>query len=270
MGHGPDADDAFIFYAIKAGYLSLPDARVTHRTAPMDELNRLARAGALDVTAMSAACYPHVASAYAIMSCGGSMTVADGPLVVSRAPLDPARLRGMRIAVPGLETTSVLLLRLAVPDWEPVVVPYDAIAAGVAAGRFEAGLLIHEGQVTYVNWGLAPVLDLAHWWRDATGLPLPLALNVAARRLGAERIDALVRLLRESVDWAFAHADEAVGYARGFAGGLDAAETLALAHTFINEHSVEMSAAGRAALRELFDRGAAAGLCPPVAALDII
>lgn len=270
FGHGPDADDAFIFYAIKAGHLGLDGIAIEHRTESMHALNGLAREGALDMTAVSAGCYPYLADRYWIMSCGGSMSLEGGPVLASRAPRDLPSLRHARIAVPGLWTTATLLLQLAVDTGELVELPYDQIPDAVATGEFEAGLLIHEQQVLYEQWNLHKVCDLGDWWYAETGLPLPLALNVVGKWLGREQAAEVVRLLRQSVDWAFAHPEEALAYAKDYAGGLDEAGTLALTKQFINEHSIDMSRPGRAAVAELCTRASAAGLRPPVGALEII
>ena len=266
LAHSPDADDAFMFWPLAQGLVDTKGYSFTHVLADIETLNRAALAGTYDISALSFHAYPHVADKYLLLSCGASVGDGYGPLVVVREDFpegaDPAE-----VAVPGELTTAYLVLRLWWPDVRTRVLPFDRIAEAVRAGEVPAGLLIHEGQLTYRREGLKKVIDLGEWWRGETGLPLPLGGNVLHRR-HRDRARELAGLLREAIRYALEHRDEGVLYARDYARGCDAAEVTRFVGMYVNEWTVDLRRVGRQAVETLLARGAAAGLVPPCPAVD--
>ena len=222
VGHSPDPDDAFMFYALAHDKIDTGDLRFRHELQDIETLNRRALRGELEVTAVSIHAYAHLLDKYALLPSGCSMGDRYGPMVVARRPLTVEQLKTARIAVPGTLTTAFLTLRLLLPGgFAYEVMPFDQILAAVAEGRFDAGLIIHEGQLTFQNQGLQLVVDLGVWWQEKTGLPLPLGGNVVRRDLGADTIRQISRLLKESIRYALAHRDEALDYALQYARDMD-------------------------------------------------
>lgn len=271
LAHSPDSDDAFMFYGLAAGKIPTDDRAYVHELADIETLNRRALAGELDVTAVSIHAYAHLADRYALLPHGASMGERYGPRLVARAPrpADPhAALAGKRVAIPGTLTTAALALRLYRPDVHTVVVPFDRIEQAVAAGAaptgepIEAGVLIHEGQLTYRDHGLQLWLDFGEWWYEETGLPLPLGGNAVRRDLG----DALIRLvsrdLRASIVYGLEHRAEALDHALAYARGLDRADADRFVGMYVNDYTVEYGESGRRAVQLLLDRGAEAGIVP--------
>ncbi len=269
IGHSPDADDAFMFWAMASGRVAVQGYSVEHVMEDIESLNRRARTGELEVTAISAAAYPLLAGTYRILGVGSSIGRAYGPMVVARKAIDPG-LGEQRVAVPGEYTTAYLLLRLFAAGFEPVFTPFDRILDAVAAGQVDAGLIIHESQVTYEREGFLKVLDLGEAWDRATGLPIPLGLNSVRRDLGldvAERVrDALLASIRE----AQAHENEALDYALQFGRGVDRETGRRFVRMYVNEDTLDMGDEGRAALESLYARAVERGIFEAVPPLDIV
>ena len=270
LGHSPDADDAFMFYGLASGRVATPGLRFEHLLRDIQTLNDWAREGRLECTAISVHAYAYVADKYALLAQGASMGEDWGPMVVAKAPLDASDLAGKRIAVPGLLTSAYLELRLAVPDFEPVVVPFDRCMDAVDDRRADAALLIHEGQLTHRERGFHSVLELWTWWRSLTGLPLPLGANAIRRDLPPDVSVAAARALRESIQYALDHRQEALDHALQYARDLPRATADRFVGMYVNQRTLDLGADGRAAYQELLDRGAAAGLLPAVGTLDFV
>jgi len=263
-------DDAFMFHGISAGGIPMNGVQFSHVIEDIQTLNRRALGGELDMTAISAAAYPALAQRYWILSVGSSVGRGYGPLVVAKQPKRPEELSGSRIAVPGLHTTAFLLLRLAVPRFDPVELPFADIPQAVLEDRVEAGLVIHEWQLTYRDAGLAPVLDLGGFWQRRTSLPLPLGLNVAKKSLGLGRARRIAAILRESILYALAHQEEALAAAMRYGRGTDPERARRFIRMYVNEDSLALSAPCRSALRRLFREARGAGLIPSAPRLAVI
>jgi 1,4-dihydroxy-6-naphthoate synthase len=265
IAHSPDSDDAFMFYGLATGGVASNGFELEHVLSDIETLNRAAFKGTYEITAVSFHAYAHLTDRYVLLPHGASMGDRYGPIVVSKKTA--RSLNGIRVAVPGELTTAFLALRLFDPDVAYIVMPFDRIQEAVHAGEIEAGLLIHEGQVTWSDEGLAKIVDLGEWWADRTGgLPLPLGGNVVRRDLGRETIAKLSRLLRDSIAYGLTHRDEAVRYAMKFGRGLDQSKTDRFVGMYVNDLTLDYGERGRAAVRRLLDDGAAAGLLPrPVA-----
>jgi 1,4-dihydroxy-6-naphthoate synthase len=235
----------------------------------IETLNQRAMEGELDVTAISAAVYPQVAEKYRILACGASVGRSYGPLVLAKESMAMDQLRGKRVAIPGLNTTAYLVLRFYVEGFEPVLMDFDTIMAAVTAGQVDAGLIIHEGQITY-HGQFHKVLDLGEAWAEETGLPLPLGLDVVHRRLGDETIQSVFEMLRDSIACADDHEDEAIEYAMAFGRGIDTATGKRFIRMYVNEDTRNVGAEGLRALEALYARALERGLIPSVPALDIV
>jgi 1,4-dihydroxy-6-naphthoate synthase len=272
VGHSPDPDDAFMFWGIASGAVDTRGYRIEQVLEDIESLNRRALAGELEVTAVSIHAYAHLAPRYALMSCGASMGDGYGPIVVSRQPLTVDDLRRGPVAVPGTLTSAFLALRLALGgDFPHRVVRFDAILDEVGEGRAPAGLIIHEGQLTYSSHGLHRALDLGVWWSERTGgLPLPLGGNAVRKDLGTGAMRELTTILRESIAWGLDHRDEALRYASGFGRGLDAPATDRFVGMYVNDLTRDYGPRGRDAIRRFLDEGAASGLVPPVPAVEFV
>lgn len=265
VAHSPDSDDAFMFWALAAGRIDTGERRYVHELADIETLNRRALAGELEVTAVSIHAYAYLADRYALLAHGASIGDRYGPRIVARepAPADPrAALAGRSVAIPGELTTAYLALRLYQPAARTVVVPFDEIEAYVAGGQADAGLLIHEGQLTYADSGLSLWVDLGEWWHDETGLPLPLGGNVVRRDLGAALLAAVATDLKASIEYGLAHRAEALAHAQAFSRGLDPAKTDRFVGMYVNDYTVDYGELGRRAVAELLARGHRAGIVP--------
>ncbi len=258
VAHSPDSDDAFMFYPMVKGLIDTEGLEVEHVLADIETLNREALKGTYEVSAVSVHAYPYIADRYLILPSGGSVGEGYGPVVVSRRNL--GSLKGKKVAVPGRLTTAYLTLKLYEPDFEPVFLSFDRIQEAVAKGEVEAGVLIHEGQLTYSDLGLVKVVDLGEWWKEETGLPLPLGCNVVRRDLGLETIRKVERVMRRSVEKALAIREEALHYAMDFARGLDPKRTDIFVSMYVNERTLDYGEEGRRAVRELLRRGRAEGI----------
>ena len=270
IGHSPDADDAFMFYALTAGKVKIPGIAIEHILEDIESLNRRARTGDLDVTAVSFATYLLIADRYRMMDAGASMGLGYGPILVARAPIPLADLENRVVASPGMHTTSALLLRLYVGDPPLIEVAFDKIPQAVLDGQADLGLLIHEGQITHQKMGLTKVLDLGESWLRDTGLPLPLGVNVMRRDLGEDVHRALSQGLRDSIAWAHANVDEALEYAMRYGRGIDKETCRRFVLMYVNDYTLALGQDGRAAIERLFEMAQAKGLVAEIPPLDPI
>jgi 1,4-dihydroxy-6-naphthoate synthase len=272
LAHSPDPDDAFMFYGLACGAVDAGPYEFEHILADIQTLNERAQRGAYEVTAISLRAYPDVCDRYALATCGCSMGDGYGPIVVSCVPRAVADLAGQTIAVPGLMTTAYLTLQLLLgrDGFKPRVVMFDRIPDEVAAGAVAAGLLIHEGQLTYMQQKLHSVVDLGVWWQERTGLPLPLGGNVVRRDLGPQRSREIVEIMRASIRYGLEHRADAVKYALRFGRGLD--ETLAdrFVGMYVNEWTLDYGERGREAVQRLLNEGAIAGLVRQVGLIEFL
>lgn len=262
VAHSPDSDDAFMFYALATNKVRVPGLKFTHTLTDIETLNRKAMEAFYDVSAISFHAYPYVQDKYALMPCGGSVGEQYGPMVVSPKMAGLEEVKRMKIAVPGTMTTAYLALKLFAPAIETAVVPFDQIIPAVLAGKFEAGLIIHEGQLTYEASGLCRLLDLGKWWHDLTGLPLPLGGNAIRRDLGRDLIHSVNQALRSSIQYALDHREEALAYAMQFARDLDPHMADRFVGMYVNARTLDYGEDGREAIVRLLDMGHRAGIIP--------
>jgi len=270
LAHSPDSDDAFMFYALATEKVRSPGIRFHHKLENIQSLNEKARAETYDVTALSFHAYAYVADRYALLDVGASFGDGYGPIVVAARPFPPNELRGKAIAVPGKLTTAYLALKLFENDFEARTIPFDKIPAAVKRGEAEAGLLIHEGQLTFGVMGLHKVLDLGQWWREQTGLPLPLGGNAIRRTLLPEPAQKICRYLHDSVEYALKHREAALAYALQFARDMDAAQADRFIGMYVNSWTLGCGDRGRQAIGKLLERGQVAGLVPAGVSLDFV
>jgi 1,4-dihydroxy-6-naphthoate synthase len=268
VGHSPDPDDAFMFHALANGKIDTGGFEFRHELVDIETLNRRAFSGDLELTAVSLHAYAYLTSTYALCPCGASMGDGYGPMVVAREQLPLAELGTRSIAVPGTLTTAYLALRLCLDvDFRFVVVPFDRILDAVEQGTYagqtvDAGLIIHEGQLTYADRRLKLVVDTGRWWLDETGLPLPLGANAIRKDLGTDTMQAVNRLLQESIRYGLAHRDEALDYALRYGRDLDRHQADAFVGMYVNDWTLDFGPRGRQAVSELLARGHAAGVIP--------
>jgi len=272
VAHSPDSDDAFMFYGLATNKVRVPGLRFTHTLCDIETLNRKAMdgEGVYDVTAISFHAYPYIQLNYALLPSGGSVGDGYGPMIVATRAFSQSEIKRKRIAVPGTLTTAYLALRLFAPGIETEVVPFDQIIPQVLESKYEAGLIIHEGQLTYSKSGLQRVVDLGKWWLRMTGLPLPLGGNAIRRSLGPELMSAVATALRESIQYALDHRDEALAYAMQFARDLDPQLADKFVGMYVNERTLDYGPDGREAIRRLLDMGHKAGIIPQAARLDFV
>ena len=271
VGHSPDPDDAFMFYALAHHKLDTGNLQFRHELQDIETLNRRALRGELEVTAVSIHAYAHLLDKYALLPSGCSMGDRYGPMVVARRPLAVSDLRGVRLAVPGTLTTAFLTLRLLLPEgFAHEVVPFDQILAAVAEGKYDAGLIIHEGQLTFQNQGLRLVVDLGVWWQEWTGLPLPLGGNMVRRDLGPGVIGQISRLLKESIRYALAHRDDALAYALRYARDMDRPLADRFVGMYVNDWTLDYGPRGREAVRRLLQEGYRAGVIPSAVNVEFV
>lgn len=268
VGHSPDADDAFMFYALAQGRIETGGYQFQHRLADIETLNRWALEGRLELTALSVHAYAYAADRYALCPCGASVGDGYGPILVAKQQVDGDSLRTAAIAVPGLMTTAYLALRLCLGgQFQPVVIPFDQIIQAVQAGSYhgqpvQAGLLIHEGQLTYAEEKLHLVVDLGVWWQTETGLPLPLGVNGVRKDLGRQTMAEITRVFQESIRYGLEHREEALEYALGFARGLARSQADRFVGMYVNHWTLDLGEQGREAIEQLLARGFKAGLIP--------
>ncbi|MGB9233292.1 MAG: MqnA/MqnD/SBP family protein [Terriglobales bacterium] len=270
VAHSPDSDDAFMFYGLATNKVRVPGLRFTHKLCDIETLNLDAQRGVYDVTAISFHAYPYIQQSYALMSCGGSVGEGYGPMLVSARPFTTTEIKQKRIAVPGKLTTAYLALELFAPGIEVEVVPFDQIIPQILEGKYEAGLIIHESQLTYDKSGLHRVVDLGKWWQKITGLPLPLGGNAIRRSLGPETMASVTQALHDSIQYAIDHRDEALAYAMQFARDLDTQLADKFVGMYVNERTLDYGEDGREAVRRLLDMGHKAGIIPQATQVEWI
>lgn len=271
IAHSPDSDDAFMFYGLATNKIRVPGYRFTHTLTDIETLNRRAMNEAFyDVTAISFHAYPYLQENYALMACGGSVGEGYGPMIVAPRKMTLDEVKKVKVAVPGTLTTAYLVLKIFAPEIETVVVPFDEIIPAVVAGQYDAGLIIHEGQLTYANSGLSKVIDFGQWWRDETGLPLPLGGNAIRRSLGSDTMRITTQALRDSIQHALDHRDEALQYAMQFARDLDASLANRFVGMYVNERTLNYGDDGREAIRRILDLGYERGIIPHKADVQFI
>jgi 1,4-dihydroxy-6-naphthoate synthase len=263
IAHSPDSDDAFMFYGLATNKVRVPGYRFTHTLSDIETHNRKAQDEAFyDVTAISFHAYPYLQNNYTLMGCGGSVGEGYGPMVVSNRKLKPEDLQKIRVAVPGTLTTAYLALKVFNPAIETEVVPFDQIIPAILAGKFDAGLIIHEGQLTYSSSGLYKVIDLGIWWKETTGLVLPLGGNAIRRSLGAEAHKIISKALRDSIQHGLDHREQALEYAMQFARDLDTTLANRFVSMYVNERTLDYGQDGREAIRKLLELGHERGIIP--------
>jgi len=270
VAHSPDSDDAFMFYGMATNKIRVPGVKFTHTLCDIETLNRKALEAFYDITAISFHAYPYIQEKYALMPSGGSVGEGYGPMIVASRKVPIAEIARCRIAVPGTMTTAYLVLKLFAPDVVTEVVPFDDIIPRVLDGKFEAGLIIHEGQLTFNKSGLHRILDMGKWWRDQTGLPLPLGGNAIRRDLGPGLIAECCNALRDSIRYALDHRDEALQYAMQFARDLDPQLADKFVGMYVNERTLDYGRDGREAIVKLLEMGHAAGIIPYKPAVDFV
>lgn len=271
IAHSPDSDDAFMFYGLATNKVRVPGFKFTHVLTDIETLNHKAIDEAFyDVTAISFHAYPYLQDKYTLMACGGSVGDGYGPMIVSPRKLSPLELKKTRIAVPGTLTTAYLALKLYEPEIETAVVPFDKIIPAVLSGEFDAGLIIHEGQLTYAKEGLLKLLDLGQWWRSETSLPLPLGGNAIRRSLGPKVQRIATDALRDSIQHALDNRDEALMYAMQFARDLDTPTAHQFVGMYVNERTLDYGDDGREAIAKLLKMGYDRGIIPIEAAVDFV
>jgi 1,4-dihydroxy-6-naphthoate synthase len=271
VGHSPDPDDAFMFYALAHDKLDTGDLQFRHELQDIETLNRRALRGELEVTAVSLHAYAHLLDRYALLPSGCSMGDRYGPMVVARQKITIDELKNTKIAVPGTLTTAYLALRLLLAEgFAYEVVPFDEILGAVEKGRFDAGLIIHEGQLTFQNQGLQLVVDLGVWWQEKTELPLPLGGNVVRRDLGPDVMQQISRLLRQSIRYGLEHRDDALAYALRYARDMDKALADCFVGMYVNDWTLDYGPRGREAVRRLLDEGHKAGVIPSPTQVEFV
>jgi 1,4-dihydroxy-6-naphthoate synthase len=270
LGHSPDPDDAFMFWALAVNQIDTRGFEFEHVLRDIQTLNEWALDGKLETTAISLHTYPYVQDRYAVLPHGASMGSGYGPVVVARDGLNREQLQSLEIAVPGRMTTAFLVLRLYLGDFRFREVPFDQILDEVKSGGADAGLLIHEGQLTYETEGLRKAVDLGEWWLLETGLPLPLGINVARRDLGPDVLHELSEVLHESIQAGLDHRAEAMEYALGFGRGLDTELADRFVGMYVNEYTCDYGDEGRQAVTELLRRGEELGAFPGRVELDFV
>ncbi len=270
VAHSPDSDDAFMFYALATRKIDTGELDYQHTLADIETLNRKAMDGVYEVSAVSFHAYAYLADKYAILKCGGSLGRNYGPVVVSTKPITRDKLAETRVAIPGELTTAFMVLRLFAPDISYEVVPFDRILEEMTRGEFDAGLLIHEGQLTYRDMGFHKVLDMGEWWQEETGLPLPLGGNAIRRDLGRPLMRRISGHIAESIRYGLEHRKEAMEYALEFARDLDEKRADRFVGMYVNDLTLDYGVDGRKAVRKLFREGHKNGLIPSSPKVDFI
>ena len=274
LGHSPDPDDAFMFYGLARDKINSAPYRFEHVLQDIQTLNQRAMKGELEITAISIHAYPYVADKYALTSCGSSMGDQYGPMIVARQPMSLKDLKGKRIAIPGKLTTAFLAMQLCMgkagQDYEVEVVHFDEIPAYVRDGKADAGLLIHEGQLTFQTMGLHLLIDLGMWWHERTSLPLPLGGNCIRKDLGRETMQEVTDILKQSIQYSLDHRPEAVQYALQFGRDLDRDLADKFVGMYVNHWTLDYGDRGKAAIDRLLAEGAKAGLVPPIGKIEYI
>jgi 1,4-dihydroxy-6-naphthoate synthase len=262
IAHSPDSDDAFMFYALATDKIETGELEFVHHLEDIESLNEAALEGKYEVTAVSIHAYAYLHDKYSLLSSGASMGEGYGPILVAKKAFDLRELPSKRVGIPGTRTTAFLALKLFRSDFKYIVLPFDQILSAVEAGEVDAGLVIHEGQLSYREQGLVNVLDLGVWWKEETGLPLPLGGNVVRRDLGPEKIALVADLLSKSIDYALSHRQEVLEYALQFGRGLDPEQGDRFVSMYVNERTQDYGEEGRKAVQLILDQGYEAGIIP--------
>lgn len=271
IGHSPDADDAFMFYALAHEHITVPGREIQHVMEDIESLNNRAVTGDLDVTAISAAQYPQIADKYRIMACGASIGRNYGPVIVSRTEMTPSDLSGKKIGIPGEFTTSYLLLQIFVDvPFTPVFLDFDAVGGAVDDGTVDAGILLHEGQILYERQGYHKVLDLGVEWFTSTSLPIPLGLDCVHRRMGDAEQLAVAQALHDAIVFARTNEDDALDYALQYGRGIEKEDARKFVRMYVNQDTVDMGDEGRKALETLFKMAAERGIIAEVPEIDLV
>jgi 1,4-dihydroxy-6-naphthoate synthase len=262
LAHSPDSDDAFMFYALAKGCIDTEGITFVHEMGDIQSLNERAMRAELEVTAISFHAYAYLADKYLLLPHGASFGDGYGPMVIAREPMPASALKGLRVAVPGKMTTAFLALQLVERDFEPVMMDFDDILPAVKSGEVPAGLIIHEGQLTYAREGLHLVVDTGGWWKERTGLPLPLGGNAIRKDLGPDLVAKASRLLSQSIEYGLAHREAALDYALQFGRGLSRQEADTFVGMYVNDWTRSYGPKGREAVQRLLDESFDAGLLP--------
>ncbi|HEY7854884.1 MAG TPA: MqnA/MqnD/SBP family protein [Terriglobales bacterium] len=270
VAHSPDSDDAFMFYALATNKVGIPGVKFTHVLSDIEDLNRRALAGEFEVSAVSFHAYPYLQDRYRLLNHGGSVGYGYGPMIVAAHPMSTEEALSKTIAIAGERTTSALALRLCSPEVKTVIMPFDHIIDAIVEGRVEAGLLIHEGQLTYSASGLHKVLDLGRWWLEETSLPLPLGGNVVRRDIPEAFAVKLSKVLKASIQYGLDHRDEALAYAHQFARDMDTHLADQFVGMYVNERTLAYGADDKRAITELLNRAHQAGIIPVAPKLDFL
>ncbi len=271
LGHSPDSDDAFMFYGLAEHLVDSEGLQFEHILQDIQTLNEWAQEGRLEFTAISVHAYAYVHDKYAILMHGASMGDGYGPMVVVREPMTPDQLSKVKIAIPGLMTSAFLALSLYLPEkFEYVVMPFDEIMEAVAEGKVDAGLLIHEGQLTHQSLGLYNILDLGKWWKDETGLPLPLGVNAIRKDLAPDVQGRASRVLKASIVHGLEHRHKALAHAMQYAGEMDTETADTFVGMYVNHWTIDMGEAGRRSIQLFLDRAVERGLIPPIGAVEFV
>src|SRR6266446_2296533 len=268
--HSPDSDDAYMFYALATRKVRSPLLTFRHVLEDIQTLNQKAREGEYELSAISYHAYPYVADKYVLLAAGSSVGDGYGPMVVAPHPMTPAELKGKRIAIPGTLTTAYLTLRLMQPDFEAVETPFDRILDAVRDGSADAGLVIHEAQLTHGNSGFHTIVDLGRWWKNMYHLPLPLGANVLRRDLSPALAGECCRLMRESIQYALDHREEALNYAMQFARDMEAPLAEKFVGMYVNHYTVDCGELVPKAAQKLLDLGHEAGLIPHRVSVEFV
>ena len=270
VAHSPDSDDAFMFYGMATNKVRVPGVKFTHTLCDIETLNHKAMEGFYDITAVSFHAYPYIQDSYALMPSGGSVGEGYGPMIVASHNIPIQEINKVKIAVPGTMTTAYLALKLFAPDAVTEVVPFDEIIPKVLEGKFEAGLIIHEGQLTFNKVGLQRIVDMGKWWRDLTGMPLPLGGNAIKRDLGPALTASCCNALRDSIQYALDHREEALQYAMQFARDLDVQQADKFVGMYVNERTLDYGKDGREAIVKLLEMGYERGIIPNKPNVDFV
>ena len=271
IAHSPDSDDAFMFYGLATNKVRVPGYKFSHVLCDIETLNHKAmREAFFDVTAISFHAYPYLQDKYALMACGGSVGENYGPMIIAPQKHTLDQVKKLKIAIPGTLTTAYLALKLFAPEVETEVIPFDQIIPQVLAGKYQAGLIIHEGQLTYGSNGLHKIIDLGIWWREQTGMPLPLGGNAIKRSLGPEAMRVTTRAIRDSIQHGLDHREPALAYAMQFARDLDTNLADKFVGMYVNDRTLDYGKDGRAAIEKLLTMGHERGIIPEVARLDFV
>ena len=270
IGHSPDSDDAFMFYALAKDIIPTGNFNFIHVIEDIESLNKRAINGELEVTAISVHAYAYVAEKYSLLPCGASIGDGYGPIIVSATPMELEELEGKTIAIPGTMTTAYLTCKLFLPNFAYKIVPFNQILDSVVQKQVDAGLIIHEGQVTYSHLGLHKVLDLGEWWYDQTGLPLPLGANAIRKDLGTDKMRRISELLKASIQYALEHRAEALNHAMTYARGIKQNLADRFVGMYVNDYTLDYGAKGRAGVRRLLEWGYQAGVIKDAVEIEFV